>query len=498
MSHIKPLGPVLAALALEAFVCRMAAAFDSSEYRQDTYGPPTRYCDPARPFSSAGAGTLADPWNLIQCRDNPAAGDVVGVLPGIGVPLPTTNNDNIPAFNPANSGTPSQRIVYVAKYAAVALPSVATNPRRTELRHDGTPAVASGDFELGTACPMYGSYFKNYITYDGFFVDMAYAQPKGDSGVIRVDNAVGVHFRNFEIKGTRTNMQSNPVIYRPHTSRGTVLSNFRAYDFSNDTTGSNVPQAALFSDQYGDQDFLIENFEISNTERGIFLKGAPEGVSNYGTIRNGIVRGVSSCYQFNAVDDARVTTLEYSLCYDVHWGGGIVFSAETESSRNLLVHHNTVARVNASSINTEGGIAARRSGFGGNVVMRDNLIDIDSGRYGHGADFGAISTLPAMMDYNGYYKNGANVSWSHNGVQYDSLAAWRSGTGRDQSSLVLSSSPFMDRAAGDFRVAAGHPAKTASSTGGELGAFAGSRVVGVELASSANPGPARPRSLRMN
>ena len=466
-----------------------ALGFDSSEYRQNTYGPPRRYCDPARLLTSNGTGTLADPWNMSQCAALPVAGDVVGVLPGVSVRLPTTANDNIPAFNPSNSGTVNNRIVYVTRYAAVALTNVATNASRTELRHNGgAPTIVNG-VGGGTGCAAYGANGRNYITFDGFFVDMAQAYMKEDSGVIRPENSTGIHFKNFVIKGAVLTIASNPVVYRPHNAVDTVLSNFRVYDFINDPTGSNTPQAALFSDQYGDQNFLIEHFEITNTQRGIFLKGTTPGPTfNYGTIRYGIVSNVTSCYQFNDLHPSNLTTLEYNLCYDLTYGAGIYLSSETTAARNILIHHNTVARVNSSNPNTHGGFYSRTNGIGSNVTIRDNLVDITSGTYGHGVDFGEISGLPATLNYNGYTKNGSTVTFAHNGTAYNSINAWRSATGKDTNSQILSSSPFVNRANGNFRVAAGHAAMTASSTGGQIGAYATSVPIGVDV----GPPPAAP------
>lgn len=482
-----------------------AWALDPSDYRTNTYGPPTHYCDPTRALSNAGTGTLSNPWNLDQAMRLAVAGNVVGFLPGVGVQMPSTNNDNLPTFRPINSGTATNRIVFVTRFAAVALPSVATNSNRTELRHNGTRAVATGPGESGTGSAMYGTYQTNYITFDGFFVDMAQAQPKGDSGVIRVENSRGIHFRNFEIKGTRTNMGSNPVIYRPNSAFDTILSNFRAYDFSNDTSGSDTPQRALFSDQYGDQNFLIENFEIRNTERGIFLKGTAVNATqfNWGRIRYGIVSGVFECFRFNDLDASNLTTLEYSVCHDVIPGGtgsGFTLSSETTPARNLLVHHITIARMQSTGL-INGAIYGKNA-INTNVTIRDNIIDLDNGPNGHGIAFGEISTLPAVLNYNGYTKNGGTLTFAYNGQQQNSLAAWRSATGRDANSQQLSTSPFVNRAGGDFRLVAGHPAMTASSTGGQLGAYAGAVVPGVDGADGPPPppppgAPAAPTNVRI-
>lgn len=474
------------------------AAFDSSDYRQNTYGPPNHYCDPARALNNPGAGTLSDPWNMSQAAALVVPGDVVGFLPGVGR-LPRSGSVRIPAFDARNSGTPTQRIVYVTKYAAVALPNVATNPNRTEMRHDGTPSVAQGQNDLGTGCPIYGSYFRSYVTFDGFFTDMAEAQPYTDSGVIRIENATGVHIKNFEIKGTRTNMQSNPIIYRPQGARDTVLSNFRVYDFFNDRTGSTTPQDGLFSDQYGDQNFLIEHFEIRNTQGGIFLKGSADGPTgtnnfNYGTIRYGIVQGNNSCFRFHALNPTQTTRVEYNLCIDAIGsatavGMGLYISSELIPTDALLAHHNTIARFDSQSASSAGGIGSDRNGFGSNVIIRDNLVDINNGPHTHGVDFGAISSLPTTLNNNGYTKNGGALTWAFNGAEYNSLGAWQSVTSRDLNSQVLSGTLFVNRAGGDFHISAGHPAKTASSTGGELGAYAGTEVVGVDVGQGGNPPP---------
>jgi len=482
------------------------AAMDLSEYRQDTYGPPNHYCNPSRSLSSNGAGTLADPWNMAQCLALPVAGDVVGLMPGISVDLPTTANSRQPVFQPVNSGTAdNNRIVYVTRYAAVVLPNVETNPNRTELRHNGGAPIIVNGVGSGNGAPMVGVNGRNYITFDGFYVDMARAYMREDSGVIRPENSVGIHFRNFVIKGTTLTCASNCVVYRPNAARDTVLSNFRVYDFVNNPAGSATPQPALFSDQYGDLNVLIEHFEITNLHDGIFFKGSANNNTmwNYGTIQYGIIRGASSCFRFNAVEANTITTVQYNLCIDLPDSAGIMLSSETTPARNLNIHHNTVARLNGSSINSKGGIYARSQGVGPNVTMRDNLIDVSPGPFGRGTDFGEISSLPQVLNYNGYYKGGAVPQFGFNGIEYNNnFNGWKSATGRDTNSVVFTSSPFVDRAGGNFRVAAGHPARTASSTGGELGAYAGPRVPGVDTGGAPTGGsgggaPAPPSGLRI-
>lgn len=459
------------------------SSFDASEYRQNTYGVPTHYCDPTRSLGSNGAGTLVSPWNLNQAATNAVAGNVVGFLPGVGVDMATTASVQTPAFNPANDGTINNRIVFVTKFAAIALANAPTNALRTELRHDGAAEVGTG----GGGCAMYGSNGASYVTFDGFFVDMAEAQPKGDSGVLRLQSCTGVHIRNFEIKGTHTDMGTNPIIYRPNGPVDTVLSNFRCYDFIND--GPNAAQAALFSDQYGDTNVLIEHFDVRNTQRGIFFKGQVAGsVNNYGTVRYGIVRDVVAGYMFDFLHATQPTVLHNCLAYSIAPAGGaamgVLLKSQTQVTQNITVHHVTVAKYSGSG-DESGAIANEGQGIpdgGGNVHIRDNLVDIDSG----GTDRDMVSWgttvqtpgTPATMDYNRYYKGGDTPEFQLQATEHATFAAWAaalqtlgSDSALESHSGVLASNPFVDRTNNNFQITGGHAAKTASSTGGEVGAY---------------------------
>lgn len=478
------------------------AQVDLSEYRTATYGAPDYYCDPTRSLASSGTGTLGDSWNMSQCETNPVAGDVVGIKAGVSVDLPAPASDNIPAFNPTNSGSGSanaNRIIYVTQYPAISLSSVATNGNRTEFRHAGVAPGISGGVGTGDGGPMLGAYQRNYITYDGFYIDMAEAYMSEDSGVIRAEQSTGITFRNFVIKGAALTVASNPIIYRPQDALDTILSNFRAYDFTNDGTGSATPQAALFSDQYGDRNFLIEHGEIYNTQRGIFLKGTAPGPDfNYGTIQYMVVHDVRMCYQFNDLDASNTTTLQHSLCYNVAQDSlgdaGIVMSSETTAARNITIDHVTVAKVNASSINTSGCIITRNNGIGSAVSITNNVCDNDNGANGHEVQLGA--TLPATLNYNCYTKNGGTDSYVYSGTQYNTFAEWQGAiSGRDANSLEVASVGFADRAGDDYNITSGS-CLTGSSTGGEIGAYSTSETLG-PITTETGSSPTGPTLLRI-
>lgn len=478
------------------------AAVDLSEYRTATYGAPDHYCDPTRSLDSSGTGTLGDPWNMTQCGTEPVAGEVIGVLPvssGTAVTMADSGAYNIPSLNPTNEGTFSggtctAKIVYVAKYAAISLDydTITSNQNRTELRGYGTDDNA--DY-VGTGQPVYGSYERDCIVYDGFFVDMAHMGFHNDSGVIRAQNASGVEFRNFVIKGATFDCDSNCVLWRPHNITNTVLSNFRVKDFDNDPTSNagrdtdNINQQGFFSDGYGEQNSLYEHFEIANTDNGIFLKGTTPGpVYNYATIQYGIVSGTRSCYQFNDLDGTHTTTLQYVVCHSTSsdQGDGIVFDSITTAARNITIDHITIAKLDASSINTNAGLYVQDLGLGSNVVITNSVFDNNNGSYGH--QIALLSQLPATLNYNCYTKNGATETYVYNSTEYNSFASWQAAiSGRDANSQEVASIGFADRANNDFDITSG-ACLTASSTGGEVGAYATSEVIGPDTNAAASSG----------
>jgi len=460
-----------------------AWAFDPSEYRANTYGPPTHYCNPARSLASNGTGTLGDPWNLNQCMTQPVAGNVVGLLPGVGT-INATNDDQRIAFQPTHSGTSGNRIVYVTRYAAVALANVETNPDRTEIRHNGLPETnAQG---TGTGGPLYGSNGQSYITYDGLFTDMARARIHEDSGVIRVESAIGIHFRNFVIKGSAEQVWSNAVIYRPQGATDTVLSNFRAYDFTN---SASFGQPSLFCDSYGDENFLFEHFEITNVGKGIFTKGNyPNNPttfthSNYGTIRYGIVRNGISGIRLGAIHPSNFLDIQYVLIYG-HSDSGIIFSNENPGNRrNVRLNHVTVVGGPAGG-NQYGAIYIKSDTGTGNRI-ENSIIDAPT-QYNIITDETNYSEF--RSDYNVFSRPSTPRFYLN--TDMTTLSSWRSSTSNDAYSIThdtASTDIFRNRTGGDYHLVVGHPALTASSTGGQVGAYDGSQIVGVDITGSSTP-----------
>lgn len=501
--------------------CRASASTaDRSDYRQNTYGPPDYYVDCTRSLASNGTGTIGNPWNCSQAMANPVAGDVVGWLPlnecanSTPVDMPHTSADrHTSAFNPANSGTSSARTVHVTKYAAAHLiasggkSAIFTDGRRTELRHAGAaPTIredGSGD-PADTGCATLGANSVDYITYDGFFLDLQHCWLSEDSGMLRAEYSIGIQFRNLGIHGVAAGTMtvgSNCVMLRPHADVDTVYHSIVGWELYNDArlvagTG-NPPQGALIGDFYGSQNFTVEHCDFRDFQGGLFIKGTVSGVFNYGTIRyNKIADCGNGIIRLNDLDSVGITEVHHNLLVLPKWdnnttpdgiqyaGDAFVFGAETSAIQNCKVHHNTIAKVDPSDPNLSGCFYVRSNGIAGNVEIYDNLIDKSNGSTGH--MMALMTQRPAVLRNNFYYANGATETYTFNDTQYNTFASYQAAvqaggnSTMEAGSVEGSSSPFVDRAGDDFRVSSGHVAKTMSSTGGEVGAYGGtSETIGV-------------------
>lgn len=484
-------------------------AFDTSEYRASTYGNPDYYCDVTK--AATGTGTLLDPWNLTQALSAPG-GSVVG-FPRVGSgtiqQLAAPTSSNTPAFNVVNSGTSGSPTVFVTQYAASYLTyslgkaSVGASQDRTELRHAGAAATITAGGAGGTGDtggPIIGANGKNYIIFDGFYFDMSQCEIREDSGVIRTQDSTGITVKNFAIKGKTVGVASNCVIYRPGGTINDTLSNFYVWGFHNSgTAGGNntsTPQPALFSDQYGSQNFTLEHFDIDDCDRGIFCKGAaafdrPTEL-NYGTIQYGKISNTSMPFAFNAMGTT-VTNVRHVLAYDTYEqiGGLIQFSGDgiafdTISSgqqRNVAFDHVTIAKVVSGSnttaafyVDTDNGLNAGSNG----VTLTNSILDVDSGSFGFLISV-PNTNVPQSCNYNYYTKNGSSVTFSRNGVDR-TFTQWKSDTGYDANSQEGSTSPFTNRTSNDYTISGSHAAYTMSSTGGQIGAYGGtSETIGVDV-----------------
>lgn len=445
-------------------------------YRESLYGgAPSKYVDPTRALASSGDGSIGNPWNLNQAMASAVAGDIVGWTEGPSVDIATTDNDNIPAFNPAASGTSGSRIVHVTKYAAVALANPGSNVNATRLNHDGSIPTMSP--VGGTGCAAFGSNGRSYITYDGQVVIVEDAWPKADSGVMRVENATGVVIRNVEIINTYglLPIDNNPDVYRTQTDTNSIWTNSRVTGWRTTQTGGSLNQPGYVITLYDSYNYTISHIEMIDCDSGYFQKG---GVSrlNYGVFEYSIMDNVDRGMRIANTEAGQTTTIRYNLFKNyLMWGLALTNETSSETNHHVDMYNNTVAADVGADGNYHGAFYWKNRGNTGTV--RDNLLTGTRILM----DAGELTVAFPTCNYNGYYRSGG-FTGSYNGTGYNNqanLTSWRTGTSQEANSTLLASDPFNNAAEGDFTLAAGSPALTASSTGGPVGYTAGSEQIGV-------------------
>lgn len=486
-------------------VAQVASAFDTSAYRAITYGrSPDRYCDPTKSLADSSGDGLSEgtAWNLTQCQTQPTAGQIVGVMPGVSVNLAASASVLVPAFYPRNSGSSGSPIIYVTKYAAVALGStiadITASANKTQLRHDGAGVTCTGTAG-GAILGIVGG--TDYTYFDGFYIDVASAKTIPDSGVLMsraasgANPATGNRFLNMVIVGDPTmNCDSNCVVWRPDTDVDTILSNIWIDSFVNHPSGCALGQPSWASDMYGSQNYTIKNTYLTNssgsgTYNGWFAKGTGAfGAFNYGTMQYNLIDGADNCLRMNDWDASGLTTIHNNLCQN-YGTSGITFGSETTHPRNVLVHHNTIA-VGCTGLGCGGIVLNAHTGEGTtslatrNVTTRDNLVDVTSGSQRMFVDAQTFNANISTINYNGYYTAGGAPKWGFNGSSgITTLAGWQAVTGTPDLNVaaILSSDPFVNRASNNFHCTG--TCATMSSTGGEVGAYGGlgSNVLGLDL-----------------
>jgi hypothetical protein len=231
-------------------------------------------------------------------------------------------------------------------------------------------------------------------------------------------------------------------------------------------------------------DFRLEHNSFENVTTGMYIKGSNEGVGNAGTIRYNSYRGFRHGIELTESQPGLHVDVSQNLFYDWNQAGAghaIAFENSVAAlHRNFRVFSNTI--ISAPMAGT-GGVALEATINMSGDVFRDNIVaalESNSQVLVNGWEIGSLGPF-AAWDHNWYFNAGAAPTAALNGAIHSGLAAWRTASGRDASS-VASDPQFVNAAAKDYRLKPTSPARTASSTAGPVGAYlTGDEVIGVRL-----------------
>lgn len=210
--------------------------------------------------------TISAPCTAAEVMASATAGDQVEFAPGIYSLTANTggNQDQEPALYPTNSGTSGNPIVFFARNRAVANQGNAS--AITELRTDAA--------NNSSGSPVIGTYGQDYITWDGFKIDVQYAHGVEDSAPIYFSGqgTLGVKaLGNWLIGETILNSEwvSNwGAIRLDRTIDGYEVADNYIQDFRHQTLGKAIGVLT-----YNAINGEIHHNTIENTDEGIGIKG---------------------------------------------------------------------------------------------------------------------------------------------------------------------------------------------------------------------------------
>jgi parallel beta-helix repeat protein len=393
----------------------------------------TLYVDGANGNDSTtyAANSASAPWRTLgralwgnasrtSSNSNEAAraGDVVMVSGGP-FTAPSTNERNIPAFNPVNSGTAT---------APIEIRAVG----RVDLRTTG----GNG--------PAMGSYMRNYIHWIGhFYIDEANSTVRADTGTTVIWDSTGVVIDGCEIQARPVTYVDNHNGIRFENARQATVRNCRINGVlgasSNPLHHNNAGMMLYYS-----SGVVIENNEISNTGAGVFPKG---GDNSNVTIRynkiNNTRKGIRITYSHASTGE----NYAYQNVITNGQGDETIGIEVAENSHNWTIVNNTI-------YNVDNGVYLSPQ-VGSDLVLGGNIISNTSTAY----NAWEVSLAIPAPGRNLYFNPGI---WATNGRTYSSLATWLAVALGDAGSVVANPG-FTNAAGGDFTVSQSSPARNLST-----------------------------------
>jgi hypothetical protein len=345
---------------------------------------------------------------------------------------PGNNQRFLVTFNPANSGTAGSPITFKAE-------------GRVQL----TLSSSAG--------PIIGCFQRNYITWDGFYIDEATAPGRADTGPVVVALANNCTLVNLEIKSVYANWIDNHCAIRLEQTYNAVVRNNIIYGVGTINAGGqnerNQNDAGIMT--YDTNDSIIENNTIYDSGVGVFIKGRHPGFEQsrntirYNMIYNIDVEGVSlldsrfaKVYQ-NVIHHSLKALNESGLAggaesQDDTWQNNTVYAAESgiwfRGNSNLFT----------------------RLRFYNNIILNSTAVAVNTEEFSSpGPD--------THLEHNVYF-GFPNFGWSAGG--YKTFATWKSMYGTDQlaPASVNVDPRLVNPAAGDYRLCTGAGQPTSSCT----------------------------------
>lgn len=332
-----------------------------------------------------------------------------------------------PAYNPANSGTAAQPIVFQA---------------------EGTVTLTLSS----SRGPVIGSHQRNYITWKGFTINEANAPSTPDTGmvVLWASTGSGIEDCFLDGNGDPGYGDNHPGIRAEGSSylriRNNRLSNFRT-SVVNPSNGA----AIQF---YTTGNVLIENNEISDSGSGIFLKATLAQTGRF-DIRNNLIRNtwMGIAVHRSPNTESAPVRIHQNIIAGAEYGVVIWMFDVATGPHNVKIVNNTIYGARTGLYMNGEVIAGANHVFWNNIVS--NSVDY---AINWNASAATLSSDRLDAQHNLYYGYGRfAIVWDQN----HTLQSWQSGFAQDSTAPASRSADplFVNATQQDFRLQASSPAR---------------------------------------
>jgi hypothetical protein len=424
----------------------------------------TYYISPSGSATWVSCTNINTPCSWQTAMANAVAGDIVYFRGGtydLGIFTNNTGNMKDTKMYPANSGTASNSITFIAYPGEV--PNITGTVTATSQQ---AWFGCGGDDDRAN---------RDYITWDGFstiaqfnlnsnpYYENAIFRVAGDHCTLRNSNFTGVDVGNWShnTEFVRIETATNALIENNYF-RGLISVSYAA-----------VNTAAVYFHMLSNTT-TVRNNTIENCEGGIYGKGNSANVSIY---NNFIYNSSNTCsigiwYIKSANIGESQTTRRIYQNIIVGCNIGIYFEDHEPIVSGSLIYNNTIYTANG----TDDGIHIGNNFI--NTEVFNNII------YGRNPYLRYYDGTVSYSNYNVFYNTAGNI-WNRNydpNANYTTLSSWTTATGFDATSITTD--PLLVNAGGasaaDYKLQANSPART-SGRGGSYATVMGAYITGNEI-----------------
>lgn len=371
------------------------------------------------PWATLGRATWGSASrNNLNSSEAARAGDTVIVRAGTYHTTQGVGERYDPIYNPVNSGTNGNEIVF---------------------RADGLVILESSTSGRGE--PIIGAWQRDYLVWDGFYIDENNVHTKADTGPVTIFGSDHITIQNMVIRGTTPNWGDNHNSIRVEGASDILIRNNEMFE----TRGANNMYNGSAIMMYDCSNVIVEHNTIHDGQGGVFVKGQHGPYANHNiTIRYNLLYNlaVGVTHSITASEGRAFGTRTYqNIIRDTDYG--IIFIGATNyTPANVHVVNNTIHNAYAGFFLKPG-----TAGWDDNV-FRNNIIS-ESDIAIQAEDITDVAG--ASFSHNTYHSNGvlARVSYTNY-----SLSSWQSRFNQDTVGTSENNPMFTGSGSQDYHLSA--------------------------------------------